>query len=191
MSGRFCSFGSVREGRLWGLSVLAVAGIYSTVGLARPVSSLLRSAGLLEVAFAMGVLLIVIAVAVLAWRRRPNGAEIGVMLGVLAVYVLVFVRMSLPEERTHLIEYGVVAALLYEALSERARHGRGVARPGVAAVFLTGCLGAGDEAIQHVLPDRVFDVRDLFFNALAAFMAVASIAAVRRVRRSQLESPPV
>lgn len=41
-------------------------------------------------------------------------------LGIAAAYVLAFVRMSIPEERTHLVEYGVVGVFLYQALAERA-----------------------------------------------------------------------
>lgn len=35
-------------------------------------------------------------------NRRTGGAEIGGALGVAAVYLMVFVRMGIPEERTHL-----------------------------------------------------------------------------------------
>ena len=32
-------------------------------------------------------------------------------MGIAATYLLVFVRMAIPTERSHLIEYGVVAVL--------------------------------------------------------------------------------
>ena len=65
----------------------------------------------------------------LALRTRPGGAEIGVALGVAAVYLMVFLRMGIPEERTHLIEYRVVAVFICEALAERASQGRRVPYP--------------------------------------------------------------
>jgi hypothetical protein len=46
-------------------------------------------------------------------------------LGVTAVYGMVVVRMEIgPAERTHLFEYGLLAVLIYQALTERLGHGR-------------------------------------------------------------------
>ena len=102
---------------------------------------------------------------------------IGVALGVAAAYILVFVRMSIPTERSHLIEYGVVALFIHEALNERTSRGRRVPAPALLAVLATGLVGVLDECIQLLLPSRVFDPVDMLFNVLAAGMAVtASIA---------------
>jgi len=86
--------------------------------------------------------------------------------------------------RAHLlIEYGVVAALIYEALSERVRNGRHIPGPAAVAVVVTACLGLLDEGIQAMLPSRVFDVRDIFFNAFAGFMVIAARLAIAPQRR--------
>lgn len=55
--------------------------------------------------------------------------EHNVALGAAFAYLVMFVRMGSPEERTHLIEYGIVAALIHQAF-----------------------LGVLDEAIQAMLP---------------------------------------
>ncbi len=47
----------------------------------------------------------------LGFSVRPGGVEVGIALGVITVYVLVFVRMAIPEERTHVVEYGVVVPI--------------------------------------------------------------------------------
>ena len=60
-------------------------------------------------------------------------------------------RMAL-EERTHLIEYGVVAVFIHEALTERASHGRRVPLPAALAVLGTALVGTLDEGIQAFLP---------------------------------------
>ena len=44
-------------------------------------------------------------------KTRPGGAEVGVALGVAAVYLLLFLPMATSEARTHLIEYCAVAVL--------------------------------------------------------------------------------
>jgi VanZ family protein len=46
----------------------------------------------------------------------------------------------------------------------------------VAAVLLAGAAGWVDEAIQALLPNRVYDLRDVAFNTLAAAAAIAALA---------------
>ncbi|MDE0580183.1 MAG: VanZ family protein, partial [bacterium] len=87
------------------------------------------------------------------------------------------------EERTHLIEYGVVALLIHAALTERAMHSPHVPAPAVLAIALTGLFGVLDELIQALLPNRVFDWRDILFNVVAAVLAVGAIKALRWARQ--------
>ncbi len=176
-------FTSDRERQLWFWAAAVVVAIYSTLGLARTFAGTLRERGLLDVAFVVGLALVVSAVVALGLRSRPGGVEIGVWVGVLAVYLLVLVRMAIPEERTHLIEYGVVAVLVLEALTERASRSRRVRTPALLTLLLTAAVGAVDEGIQGLLPDRVADVRDIGFNALAALMAVVAWTVLRLMAR--------
>ena len=176
-------FSSRRERRLWVWTLLVVAAIYSTLGLATAWAGLLQDSGLLTVFFVGAMLLIGAAVVTRGLQVRPGGLEVAVALGVAAVYGLVFVRMALETERSHLIEYGVVALLIYEALSERASQGRRVPAPAVLAFLLAVLVGVVDEGIQWFVPVRVFDPLDMVFNALAAVMAVAASAALAWARR--------
>ena len=176
-------FTSDREQRLWVWALAVVVAIYSTLGLARTLAGILREEGLLVAAFGLGLLLVGGTVLVIGLRRRPGGLEIGVALGVATAYYMVLVRMALPEERTHLIEYGVVAVLIHEALKERASGGRHVPGPALLAVLAAAAVGAIDEGIQRFLPTRVFDLEDILFNVLAAVMAVASSVALSWARR--------
>lgn len=80
-------------------------------------------------------------------KNRPGWSEIGVGLGVAAVYLWALARIPHPEERTHLIEYGIVAVFIYMALSERRRNGRRVPAPALTAVVVTAVLGWIDEGI--------------------------------------------
>ena len=118
---------------MWTLVV--VVTIYSTLGLTRTLAGALRDSGVLATLFLLGMILVAATVAAQALKTRPGGAEIAVALGVAAVYLLLFVRMAI-EERTHLIEYGVVAVFIYEALAERASHGRSsTTGPGTSPTF--------------------------------------------------------
>lgn len=176
-------FASARERRLWAATAAIVVAIYSTLGLARTLAGALRSRGLLDLGFGIAVVLVVAAVVALGLQSRSGGVEIGVAAGIAAAYLLVFVRMGIAEERTHLIEYGVLAAFLHAALSERSRRGRPVPRPALLAVAAASLLGVVDEAIQAVLPSRVFDPIDIGFNVLASVMAVTAAVALGWARR--------
>ena len=77
------------------------------------------------------------------------------------------------EERTHLFEYGIVAVLIYQALSERARNGRRVRAPAVLALVATVALGWIDEGLQALIPNRVYDNFDVVRNSVAAMIGIA------------------
>ncbi len=167
-------FTSDRERRFWLWLLAVMVAIYSTLGPARVLADALRERGVLELAFVLVVLVVVGGLAVSWVKRRPDWREIGVVLAVVLAYLLVGARIDSWEERTHLIEYGIVAALMHQALLERVRNGRSVPRPAALTVAATALLGLLDESIQAMLPNRVFDVRDIFFNAFAGFMVIAA-----------------
>lgn len=180
---------SNRERRLWLLAAAAVVAIWSTLGLARRLADELAATGLVDAAFALGAALVLVVVVAHAVRRRPGLGETMAWLAIGTVYGLAFVRIASPAERTHLVEYGVVAVLVHAALQERRRGGGDVHRPGLAAFVVAAGLGLVDELLQWVLPTRVFDLRDVGFNALAAGMAIAAAALLERARSSPPSAP--
>lgn len=180
---------SARERRLWAWTLAVVVAIYSTLGLARTLNPVLGFLNLGVGLFLVCCLLVVATALAQGLRLRPGGLEIAVALGVVAAYLLVFVRMSIPTERSHLIEYGVVALFIHEALMERARHGGRVPAPTLLAVLAATLIGVVDECIQLVLPSRVFDPIDMLFNLLAAVMAVTASAALSWARRCRIAAP--
>ena len=176
-------FSSDRERRLWAWTLAVVVAIYSTLGLAQKLAGILREEGLLTHAFWLSLLLMASAIIIQGLKRRPGGAEIGVALGIAGAYLLLFLRMWTPAERTHLMEYTVVVLLIYEALSERASNGRPVPLLPLLAFLATALVGVIDEVIQWFLPSRVFEWIDILFNTLAAFMAVLACVALGWARR--------
>lgn len=179
------TFTSVRERRLWAWTAAVVVAIWATLGLARTLSDELRRRDVLDNTFFFAFVVLVAAVVIHALRRRRGGAEIFVVLATAIVYLMMFLRMASPEERTHLLEYGVVALLIYEALIERGDNGSPVRRPALVAIVVTSVLGAVDELMQLAIPSRVFDLVDMGFNALAALVAIGATVALRRVRGSR------
>ena len=183
-------FTSKRERRLWVWALAILVPIYSTLGVTGAVTGFLRQRNLLEVSFVLGLLLAVGATIVQWVKRSPGRGEIWVALGVAAAYFMVWVRIETPEERTHLFEYGLVAIFIYRALIERRRNGRRIPRPAVLAVVVSALLGWLDEGIQAILPNRVYDIRDVGFNALTGVMAVVASVALDGVRQRGKKSQP-
>jgi MFS family permease len=177
------TFTSTRERRLWTATLALLLGIGTAAVFAGRLVDRFGSEVLLGVAFGLGFLLTIAAVLGIGAGRRLR-AEAWVTLGVAAVYLMIPVRSGVPAvERTHLFEYGLLAVLLYEALGERRANGAGFRFPGIAAIALATLCGWLDEALQGLVPTRVYDLRDVFINALAAVIAVAAIATLRWGRR--------
>lgn len=136
-------FTSKRERRLWLWTLAVVVAIYSTLGLARTLAAALGDTGLGTGLFVVCCLMVLATVVTQGLKTRPGSAEIAVALGVAAAYLLVFVRMAIKTERSHMIEYGVVAIFIYEALTERASQGRRVPVPALLAIVAASLVGPG------------------------------------------------
>ena len=194
-------FRTPRERNLW----LAVAGvlvlIYSTLSVVRPFTEWLRDWG--------GLIpgLILLCGGLVGWglrglrRRRPGRLESTILVGIAVAYGLLFFALRTPEELMHFVQYGLVAVLVYEALAERkrARPGTGEVRgwatwpvrwPALGALVATGAAGWLDEGIQHLLPSRYYDLRDVFFNTAAAALAVAAVGGREWARRRDAHRSP-
>ncbi|MYB76255.1 MAG: VanZ family protein [Chloroflexi bacterium] len=179
-------FASRRERRLWLWVLVVMVAIYATLGLAQRLAETLEERGLLDFTvglFLLCMLLVGLTILTQGLRVRPGGAEVAVFIGVATAYLLVLTRMTIPTERSHLIEYSIVGVLIHEALTERRSQGRRVPLPPMLAVLATVALGALDEGIQWLLPNRVFDPVDILFNTLAGTMAVAGSVALTWARR--------
>ena len=171
-------FTSRREKRLWLATLLIISAIYSTAVLARPISQFLREKQLLTPLYIFCLLLICLAILTQGFFRRPGKLDIGLAMGIIAVYLLVGIRMEIPEERTHLAEYSILAIFVYAAIKERMRVGKKPLLQAGMAIVLTSILGCIDECIQWFLPNRVFDLRDVAFNMLAAALAIGAILGI-------------
>lgn len=176
-------FTSDRERRLWIWTLVIIVAIYSTLGLQGRLVAILQDLNLLVGVYISLLVLMVLAIIGSAIKRRIGRYEVWVTLGIAAVYGMLVVRLFLnPVERTHLFEYGLVGVLIYKALEERNRNGRRAITTAIIAIIATSLLGWLDEGIQAILPNRVYDIRDVGFNALAGLMAVTASLLLSRVR---------
>ena len=129
-----------------GLALVVVVAIYSTADLARMLADALRESGLLELTsdmFNVGMLLVGAMILVQGLRERSRGVDVGFALGVVAIAIIGFARRISAAERSHLIEYTVLALIEKEALLERRDQVRRVPVPAVLAIVGTTLAGAG------------------------------------------------
>ena len=174
-------FTSSREKRRWLWVLAVIAAIYGTLFMGQPLARELRDQDVQAVFFLIGMLLAATAVLIHGGRPETSRYELVVILGILAVYTMFVFRLGAPE-RSHLIEYSVLAIFIHRALSERARHRKPGLAPALLAVILASLVGILDEGIQWFLPNRVFDPEDMFFNIMAAGMAVGASSLLLWVR---------
>lgn len=175
------------ERRLWIQAGALLLLIYASLYSVRPAAEWLRSRNLLRASI-FGLLLVV-GLLILRWclARSPGWRELGVLALFAVIYLLALWPIRMPEERFHLIEYGLLSCLIYAALLERRRPGAGIrwsAKPFALAVVATGLAGWVDEGIQHLLPNRHYDWLDIALNLMAALLAVSAMTALAEARRA-------
>jgi len=175
-------FTSAKEKRLWVYALIVLITIFSTLIIGRPLLELLSNQDIQAVFFVLGMVLIGTTILAYGIRTKPSKAEIAVWLGFAGVYLMVFLRLGLPE-RSHLMEYSVLAIFIHMALMERVGHRKKVLIMGILAFLITVLLGLIDKAIQLFLPGRVFDPLDIVFNSFVAFMAIASSMVLQWLRK--------
>lgn len=176
-------FTSKREKRLWLWAIAVILAIYLTLPLTPLLAKQLRNLGLDASLFGIGFLLILLGIVAQGLKIKPSGLELGILIGIIGAYMIVFVRITILEERSHVIEYSVVAFLIYEALLERNLLAQKVPFPAIFAILISTTIGVVDEFIQRYLPNRVFDYMDILFNFLASLMAVMGVGLLRWAKR--------
>ena len=172
--------------RSWGwawLALVYLTAVYATLPFARAIwrqmaPLIARRESLWFMA--AGVVLAAV-LAVRAWAAGPRRRVGGVVLlaAVLAAYaalLLVFYRGRLTIEKVHLIEYGVLAYLALNAANVTRHGGTGAL---LAGAFVAAA-GAGDEALQKLIPLRYFDVYDIVANWLGGALGAAAWVAASR-----------
>jgi len=157
----------------WILIICEILLIYSTLYIVRFITMFLRERGLLSLTIYTMTAVFFLLVALYVLRLKPPILSILLLIPILGAYGVLFLKMKIPVERIHLLEYGLLGFMLTGVLNDRWRAGRSA--------------GAGyvDEAIQYFLPNRVYDLRDVGFNALAGFSGIVVFAVLHWVQRAK------
>jgi len=170
-------FTSPREKHLWIWVFLVTCTIFSTLFVGQPLARILADQNIQAVIFLICMMLVGAAIMLHGIKVRPDKNELAIILGIVAVYVMLFLRLGIPE-RSHLMEYSVLAILIYKALIERKSKGIQIPLMALLAFAITFLIGVIDESIQLILPNRVFDPLDILFNGIVISMAIGFRSAI-------------
>lgn len=180
---------SAAERRSWRIALGVLGAIYGSLYFLPFLLEFLRDRNLLRVALGALAATLFAAVVVSFARRRAGAREWAVLAAIVAAYALVLSRMSILQERLHLLEYGALALLVRDALRWRFLAQPSRAHPerdaALGALLLTAAAGWVDELLQGILPNRYYDLRDVGFNALAAAMALAAASLSASAARAE------
>ena len=174
-------FTSYRERVLWIFSIVILNGIFLSLIFGRPLLELFENQDLQAGMFLLGMIFIGVCIVLYGIISRPNIIELLLIIGIMTVYLLLFLRLGLPE-RSHLIEYSALCLAIHQALLERKRQGKKIAYIEFWAFAITSLIGSIDEIIQVFIPNRVFDVNDILFNCITAFMAIGVSSVIQYFR---------
>lgn len=157
------------------LSLLYIGFLYGSSGIMRGVQAWTRHALgdwfslLINLTIAGAVMLFIYC-----YRKKFRAFRVRqtiIILSVIAGYILACRVLTIPEERIHLVEYGLLAWLVTESF----RGSISIRNTHIYAFLLVALVGVGDEAIQWLRPNRVGDFRDILLNWFAAAMAQTMI----------------
>lgn len=178
------------ERRLWWAALVYLGAIYLSLYPLQFAMDLLRRHNLLRVAIG-ATFLAAAGAGLLVGVRRGWRARQWLVAGAGALVVgYLALRLDVVQERLHLVEYGALGLLFWAALARRdERLGRDAVVDGVRTVvlatLLVGAAGWLDEGIQGLLPNRVYDLRDVGLNAGAGALAACFAEVHRRLGDSR------
>ena len=119
----------------------------------------------------------VVPVAVRLGRARRGRVPIVPLLVIVGLYAAVWSALCQGAvEGVHLSQYGFMSLLALRALRDMVS----VPIAYVGGVLLTVAASWGNELIQSVLPNRVYDLRDVALDGLSALLAVMVVWQVER-----------
>ena len=146
--------------------------LWGSVPFIRVISDWLRDHGLLRTCISAAGSMLVLAFVFLVRRQTPllSGLRWTMLTGLLGLTVYIMMHVvRRPEECVHFLQIGLLAFLVWRALPKT--HGA------LGWAVLAGTVvGAVEEAIQIVVPSRVFDGRDIGMSAAAAVLTGVALA---------------
>lgn len=181
------AFTSKREKRFWAFAFIVFIAIYATLFIDEPMISFFSNQDIQAYIFVFVMMVIGITIVLHSLKNTTSKTELTLILGIIAVYIMFFLRLGLPE-RSHLMEYSILTIFIHKALIERFKYRDNKLKPVVFTFIMTVLIGVIDECIQLMLPNRVFDINDILFNGIAIIGALFSNLFLNWIRYRKLKN---
>jgi len=99
-----------------------------------------------------------------SWKVYPG------LLAIFFIYVIILGRYTpIVSEKMHLIEYGLVGYFALRVFRDvRSRDARYI-----LTILVIVIAGSCDEFIQRILPNRVYELKDIYMNVLSGLLGLA------------------
>ncbi|HWP46773.1 MAG TPA: VanZ family protein [Candidatus Limnocylindrales bacterium] len=152
----------------WLILILYTGIVYATLYHARLVSTFLRQRLGSWYSPFVNIFILAMGTFFLIQMGQKRWTSYLFLVPIFGIYVYLFKQLPLPEERIHFLEYGVMGYLSLRALA----HTFPPPSLYLWAVGLTFLLGWIDEGIQGLLPNRIYDIRDVFMNGLSGILGI-------------------
>ncbi len=145
----------------WGVVILYTLLIYATLPFSRGWQLFLRERLGSDINISINLVLFFGGLFAIFWiARKTTTFQFRLSILLLFALVLLGAQIDIPEERIHLLQYGILGYLITWAIRPKF-----VGFAGFSIVLIIGTfIGLGDEMIQWVLPSRVFDWWDIGYN---------------------------
>ncbi len=162
--------------RSWALLLSYVAMVLLSLPFTRGLVLTLR--GLDLISAVVGVLYAVALVGVAYYLvfsvDLSDRVAFAAVAGTGGITAALLMGVQFPEERVHFMQYALMAGLAAAAL----RWHSSPALAYLGAVMIAAGIGCFDEILQDVLPNRVYDIKDIIVNAQGAILGVVADEAV-------------
>ena len=166
--------------RYWGCAAGWMLLIYVSLYFVRPICDFLKGSTPFTLIINLGLAGVLSALAFwMIIRQKSSLLAVFLTVGLVGMYALGLVLLSIPEEKIHFVEYGILAVLIHRAFIVDAPALKAFVLAWIAASF----IGWGDELIQGWLPNRYYQTKDIVLNSVSALLGLCWIAIFRWGRR--------
>lgn len=166
----------------WRCSALIILLIFSTLFIGNPLRQWWDNQDGHAFFFVIGMALVAGCIALGGLFFRDRWENIALRMGLAAIFVMFLLRLSLAE-RSHIIEYSVLAYCIFKALSTRNKGRGNESSAYLQSAILCIIIALIDEGLQTVLPQRIGSWEDIVFDVGAVGFALGGVAILRGVKK--------
>ncbi len=143
--------------------------LYATIPFARGWQVFLKNLFGQDFSLSINLIMAGVGLPLMAWLvRRMTGFRLWLFLGLILLTTAFVIQIDRPEERIHILEYAVLGYLVAIVAAQRLEGLLFL----ITALITSFLIGLGDELIQWVSPNRVFDWRDVIMNGAGSILGL-------------------